>query len=238
MKKISIILILVFIAGILRASDTLFFKVTLLGLHCAGVEVIENKIDEDVTEIIYHAFTVGGFNKIYKIDNWYYYYTDDAMSHMDSLKKNISNKDLKQYYCENIRDGVIYYSGALNGGYQILKTPKPVHHVLSFLIYLQHNPDEMKTGQRFPFLITDEGDLYHPEITVVSNEKKQQDDIYFSLLHVAGEEILEPTDVFNWMICAGKGSKMLSYSHKDNKITEGAFSLGWGLHLRAKRIYK
>ena len=195
MKKISIILILVLIAGILRASDTLFFKVTLLGLHCAGVEVIENKIDEDVTEIIYHAFTVGGFNKIYKIDNWYYYYTDNTLSHIDSLMKNISNKDLQQYYREDVYDGIIHYSG-----FHTLETPKPVHHILSFLIYLQHYPDEIISGQRFPFLITDEGDLYHPEITVVSNEKKQQDDIYFSLLHVAGEEILEPTDVFNWMI--------------------------------------
>lgn len=63
--------------------------------------------------------------------------------------------------------------------------------------------------------------------------------MYFSFFHVAGEEILEPTDAFNWMICAGKGARMLAYSHEDNKITEGAFSLGWGgLHLRAKRIYK
>jgi len=45
--------------------------VTLLGLHCADVEVIENQINEDVTEIIYHAFTVGGFDNIYKINNWY-----------------------------------------------------------------------------------------------------------------------------------------------------------------------
>ena len=238
MKKTPIILLLFLIAGILGASDTLFFKITLLGMHCASVEVIENQIDQDVTEITYHAFTVRGFDKIYKIDNWYYYYTDDSLSHMDSLKKNISNKDLKQFYCENVRDGIIHYTGTQNSGYQTLKTPKPVHHILSFLVYLQHYPDKMKNGQSFPFLITDEGDLYHPEITIVPNEKKQQDDIYFSLLHVAGEEILEPTDVFNWLICAGKGSKMLSYSHKDNTITEGAFSLGWGLYLRAKRIYK
>lgn len=233
MKKISIILILILLAGILGASDTLFFKVTLLGIHCAGVEVIENKIDEDITEIIYHAFTVGGFNKIYEIDNWYYYYTDNSLSHIDSLKKDITNRNMVQHYREDIIDGTIHYTG-----FHTLETPKPVHHVLSFLIYLQHYPDEIKSGQRFPFLITDEGDLYYPEITVVSNEKKQQNDIYFSLLHVAGEEILEPTDVFNWMICAGKGTKMLAYSYEDNTITEGAFSVGWGLHLRAKRIYK
>ena len=87
-------------------------------------------------------------------------------------------------------------------------------------------------------MITDEGDLYHPAIEVMANDKKQQNDVYFTLSHVAGKEILEPTDVFNWMICAGKGTKMLSYSYADNTITEGAFSLGWGLHLRAKRIYK
>lgn len=232
MKKTPVILILVFIAGILSASDTLFFKVTLLGLHCASVEVIENQINDDVTEVIYHAYTVGGFDKIYEIDNWYYYYTDKLLSHLDSLKKTIRNKDLKQDYREDIYDGIIHYSSS-----HTLVTPKPVHHVLSFLIYLQHYPDKMKDGQEFPFLITDEGDLYHPEINIISNESKEQDDVYFSLKHVAGEEILEPTDVFNWMICAGKGTKMLSYSRRDNTITEGAFSLGWGLHLRAKRIY-
>lgn len=217
----------------LWASDTLFFKVTLLGMHCANVEVIENQIDENVTEIIYHAFTIGGFHKIYEIDNWYYYYADNSLSHIDSLKKKISNKNMRQNYREDIYNDTIHYSG-----FHVLETPKPVHHVLSFLIYLQHYPDKIKSGQRFPFFITDEGDLYHPEITVQPNGKKQQDDIYFSLVHVAGEEILEPTDVFNWMICAGKGTKMLSYSYEDNTITEGAFSLGWGLHLRAKRVYK
>ncbi len=233
MKKTPIILILVFIAGILGASDTLFFKVTLLGLHCASVEVIENQINNDVTEIVYHAYTIGGFDKIYEIDNWYYYYTNASLSHIDSLKKNISNKDLKQQYREDIYNGVIHYSGT-----HTQATPKPVHHVLSFLSYLQHYPDKLIDGQKFPFLITDEGDLYHPEISISPNENKQQVDVYFKLTHVAGEEILEPTDVFNWMICAGKGTKMLSYSYADNTITEGAFSLGWGLHLRAKRIYK
>jgi len=231
MKKTPIILLIVLITGILGASDTLFFKITLLGLHCASVEVIEDQINEDVTKITYHAFTTGGFDKIYDIDNWYYYYTDVSLSHMDSLIKNISNKNLKQYYREDVYDGTIHYSES-----HTQETPKPVHHVLSFLIYLQRYPNEMKTGQSFPFLITDEGDLYQLELKVFSNENKQQDDVYFILTHVAGEEILEPTDAFNWMICAGKGTKMLSYSYADNTITEGAFSLGWGLHLRAKRM--
>ncbi len=234
MKKTPIILILVLVAGILAASDTLFFKVTLLGLHCAGVEVIENQIDENVSEIIYHAFTVKGFHKIYKIDNWYHYYTDPELSHIDSLTKDITNRNMRQFYREDIKDGQIYYSG-----FHVQEIPKPVHHILSMLIYMQHYPEYMQTAHKFPFLITDEGDVYHPEISVVKNDNKRQDEIYFSFLHVAGEEILEPTDVFNWMICAGRGNRMLAYSYDDHKITEGAFSLGWGgLHLRAKRIYK
>lgn len=233
MKKTSIILLLFLITGILGASDTLFYKITLLGMHCASVEVIENQIDQDVTEITYHAFTVGGFNKIYKIDNWYYYYTDPSLSHIDSLKKDITNRNMKQLYREDIYNNEIHYSTS-----HTLKISKPVHHVLSSLIYLQHHPENIRTGYEFPYLITDEGDLYKHEIRVEKNENKMQDEVYFKTTHLKGEELLEPTDVFNWMICAGKGTKMLSYSHKDNTITEGAFFLGWGLHLRAKRVYK
>ncbi len=233
MKKISIILIFILITGVLWAADTLFFKVTLLGLHCASVEVIENPINEDVTEIIYHAFTVGGFHNIYKIDNWYYYYTNPSLSHIDSLKKDITNRNMKQLYREDIYNNEIHYSTS-----QILKIPKPVHHVLTSLIYLQHYPENIRTGYEFPYLLTDEGDLYKHEIRVEKNENKMQDEVHFTTIHLKGEEILEPTDVFNWMICAGKGNKMLAYSFQDHKITEGVFSLGWGLHLRAKRIYK
>lgn len=226
--------ILVLIAGFLSASDTLFFDVTILGLHCASVEVIENPISDDITEIIYHAFTVKGFNKIYNIDNWYYYYTDPDLTHVDSLYKHISNRNLEQHYREDIYNGVIHYTGL-----HTLETPEPVHHILTTLIYLQHYPEYRCTGYDFPFLISDEGDLYHLEIDVENNDKKGQDEVYFSFLHVGGEEILDPTDVFNWMICAGKGARMLAYSHEDNTITEGAFSLGWGgLYLRAKRVYK
>lgn len=234
MKKIILILILLLAGRMLPASDTLFFKVTLLGLHCASVEVIENQIDHDVKEIIYHAFTVKGFDNIYKIDNWYYYYTTPDMSHVDSLYKHIVNRKMDQYYREDIYDGAIHYNGL-----QTLNTPEPVHHILSTLVYLQHYPDQRETGYDLPFLITDEGDLYHVDISVEKNDEKMQDEVYFSFDHVAGEEILDPTDVFNWMICAGKGTRMLAYSHIDNTISEGAFSLGWGgLYLRAKRIYK
>jgi len=232
MKKLYLILILILSAGILSASDTLFFNVSLLGLHCASVEVIENPISEDLTEIIYHAYTVKGFHKIYKIDNWYHYYTNPELSHIDSLYKHIINRNMDQHYREHISNGRIHYTG-----FHSLETPEPVHHILSALIYMQHYPENRHTGFDFPFLITDEGDLYHIEIDVKQNDKKMQDEVYFSFLHLAGQEILEPTDVFNWMICAGKGTRMLAYSHIDNKITEGMFSLGWGgLHLRAKRV--
>jgi hypothetical protein len=233
MKKTPIILLLFFIAGILGASDTLFYKITLLGMHCASVEVIENQIDQDVIEITYHAFTVGGFDKIYKIDNWYYYYTDSSLSHIDSLKKDITNRNMKQLYREDIYNNEIHYSTS-----HTLKIPKSVHHVLSSLIYLQHYPENIRTGYDFPYLLTDEGDLYKHEIRVEKNENKMQDEVYFTTTHLKGEELLEPTDVFNWMICAGKGNKMLAYSFQDHTIVEGAFSLGWGLHLRAKRVYK
>lgn len=233
MKKLNILLLFVVFTGMLYAGDTLFFKVSLLGLHCANVEVIEDQIDDNVTEIIYHAYTVGGFHNIYKIDNWYYYYADAAMSHLDSLKKDITNRNMKQFYREDISDGMIRYSGS-----HVLTTPEPVHHILSALVYLQHYPEHIQTGYRFPFLITDEGDLYRTEISVSLNEKKAQKDVTFGFEHVAGKEILEPTDVFNWMICAGKGARTLSYSLEDHRITEGAFSLGWGLNLRAKRVYR
>ena len=234
MKKLSLILILVLVSRVLYASDTLFFNVSILGLHCASVEVIENKISEDVTEIIYHAFTVKGFDKIYHIDNWYYYYSDPQLTHMDSLYKHIINRNMEQHYRESVSNGVITYNGL-----RTLATPDPVHHILTGLIYFQHYPEHRHSGFDIPFLISDEGDLYHLDIDVIKNNKKHQDEVYFSFFHVDGEEILDPTDVFNWMICEGKGTRMLAYSHEDNKITEGMFSLGWGgLHLRAKRVYK
>lgn len=116
---------------------------------------------------------------------------------------------------------------------------KPLHHILSALVFLEHNPQYIKTGIEFPFDISDEGDIYGLEIGLMRNEKKAQDEVYFVFNHLAGEEYLGATDVFNWMICASKGDRMLAFSHDDHTITEGAFSLGWGgLHLRAKRIYK
>jgi hypothetical protein len=233
-KRIFFIIILLLFGRTLSASDTLFFKVTLLGLHCASVEVIENQIDEDVTEIIYHAFTVKGFDTIYKIDNWYYYYTDPNMTHIDSLQKHIVDRNMDLYYREDIYDGTIHYPES-----HTLGVSEPVHHILSALVYLQHYPEQRTSNYDLPFLITDEGDLYQVDIKVEKNYEKMQDEVFFSFEHVAGEEILDPTDVFNWMICAGKGTRMLAYSHADNTITEGAFSLGFGgLHLRAQRVYK
>lgn len=58
MKKIFLVLVLFLSTSTLFAIDTLFFKVTLLGIKCAEVEVIENYLDNDVVEIIYHAYTV------------------------------------------------------------------------------------------------------------------------------------------------------------------------------------
>ena len=220
--------------GMLSASDTLYFDVSLLGLHCASVEVIENQISEDVTEIVYHAYTVKVFDSIYKIDNWYHYYTGPDMSYVDSLYKHVVDRSIDQHYREDIYDGKIHYTG-----FHTLETPERVHHILSMLVYLQHYPEKRRTGYDFPFLITDEGDLYHIDIRVDKNEEKKQDEVYFTFFHVAGEELLDPTDAFNWMICAGKGKRMLAYSHEDNTIIEGEFSLGWGgLNLRAKRTYK
>lgn len=141
---------------------------------------------------------------------------------------------MEQHYRENISDGIINYNG-----FHTLNTPDPVHHILTSLIYFQHYPEHRYSGFDIPYLISDEGDLYHLDIDVEKNDKKRQDEVYFSFFHVDGEEILDPTDVFNWMICAGKGTRMLAYSYDDDKITEGAFSLGWGgLHLRAKRVCK
>lgn len=233
MKKIVSILIFVLLTGIVFASDTLFFKVTLLGVHCASVELTENELENDVIEIIYHAFTVGPFNKIYKTNNWYYYYTDSTYSHIDSLKKNITDQDLKQTYKEVIDEDYINYD---DGKY--VKHRGPLHHVLSSLVYLEHHPEAIKSAYELPYLISDEGDIYHKQIKVVRNEYKNQDEVYFEVEHVSGEEYLHATDCFNWMICAGEGTRMLAYSLDDHKISEGAFSLGWGLHLRAKRIKK
>lgn len=203
-------------------------------MHCAGVEVIEQPVSEDVTEIIYHAFTVGGFDNIYKIDNWYHYYTDPDFTKLDSLKKNIKNRKMEQEYSENITDGLIRYSSGDN-----LAISRPVHHVLSSLSYLMHHPQYIRTGYEFPYDISDEGDLYDIAIRVEKNDELAQDEVYFTTTHIKGHELLEPTDVFNWMICAGKDTKMLAFSYKDHTITEGAFSIGFGgLHLRAKRIYK
>jgi hypothetical protein len=231
MKKIVFICFAVFFTGILFASDTLFFKLSLLGVHCASVELIENQKDNGVIEIIYHAFTVGPFHKIYKTNNWYYYYTDANYSHLDSLKKDITDQDLRQKYTEVIQNDHIYYDDNLS-----VKHKGPFHHVLSSLVYLEHHPDAIKSDYEFPYLITDEGDMYKKYIYVKRNAVKHQDEVYFKLEHVAGEEYLHETDVFNWMICAGEGTRMMAYSLDDHKITEGAFYLAWGLHLRAKRV--
>lgn len=231
MKKI--LLAIALLSGVLSATDSLTFKVTLLGVKCAEVEVVENYLDNGVVEIVYHAFTVGPFYNLYPTDNWYYYYTNTDFTHLDSLKKDISDQDLKQDYREDIQGGYVLFDKTFAFEYD-----KPLHHVLSSLIFLEHHPEYIKTGAKLPFDITDEGDFYHQEIGVISNEKKAQDEVYFTFHHTAGKEYLTSTDVFNWMICAGEGTRMLAFSKHDHTITEGSFSLGWGgLHLKAKRIY-
>lgn len=229
-KKITILLLLIATA---RGADTLFYDITLLGIKVAGVEISDSLRADGSREILYRAFTTGAFDKIYDTDNRYYFYTDSALTHMDSLRKVIHEHDLDQVYTEHVRKGMIHYSGA-----SPMETILPVHHVLSFLIYFQYHPGKIFSEAPFSFLISDEGELYHPEIRVEKNPEKMQNEIYFTLYKVAGVEVLEPTDVFNWMICAGEGERMLAYSMHDNTITEGAFSLGRGLNLRAKRVYK
>lgn len=234
MKKTVTILLSIAISGIMFASDTLFFKVSLLGVKCAKVALIENYLEDDVVEIIYHAYTVGPFWNLYPTDNWYYYYTDKSYSHLDSLKKIINDKDLKQEYHENYSDGEVLYNKDLSFSYD-----RPLHHILTSLVFFEHHPEYIKTGIELPFDITDEGDIYQEKIDVVSNYRKAQDEVYFSLNHIAGKEYISKTDVFNWMICAGEGNRMLAFSHDDHKISEGYFSLGWGgLNLRAKRVKK
>lgn len=230
-KKITILLLLFAVSA--KGADTLFYDVTLLGIKVAGVEISDSLRADGSREILYRAFTTGAFDKIYDTDNRYYMYTDSAVTHLDSLRKVIHEHDLDQVYTEHIRNGMIYYSNA-----SPMETILPVHHVLSFLIYFQYHPEKIVSEAAFPFLISDEGELYHPEIRVEKNTKKMQNEVYFTLFKVAGVEVLEPTDVFNWMICAGEGERMLAYSMDDNTITEGAFSLGWRLNLRAKRVYK
>lgn len=232
MKRITILLFLL-LCGTAKAADTLYYDITMLGIKVAGVEISDSLRTDGSREILYRAFTTGAFDKIYDIENLYYFYTDSAVTHMDSLKKRIHEHDLEQVYTEHIREGMIHYSNA-----SPMETILPVHHVLSFLIYLQYHPEKLVSEASFPFLISDEGELYHPEIRVEENMKKMQKEAYFTLYKVAGVEVLEPTDVFNWMICAGEGERMLAYSMEDNTITEGAFSLSWGLHLRAKRTFK
>jgi hypothetical protein len=225
-----VLFLLVLCPALATAGDTLFFDVTLLGVRAAAVEITENRLPGNVNEIVYHAFTVGAFDKIYAIDNWYYYYTDTLLNHMDSLKKVIRQHDLRQKYEEHISGGQVRYTGSIEQ-----TVISPLHHVLSFLIYLQYYPEKMETGTCFPFQISDEGDFYQPYITVSQNEVKGQREIFFSFSKTGGREVLEPTDVFNWMICSGKGERMLAYSMDDNTIVEGVFSIGWGLRLKAKR---
>jgi hypothetical protein len=232
MNKICLFM-LILLPGSVFALDTLFFDVTLLGVRAASVEISEKRLSGNVKEITYHAFTVGPFDKIYAIDNRYYYYSDTLLTRLDSLKKKIDQHDLKQEYYEYVSNDKIHYPGFLEQ-----KITTPVHHVLSFLIHLQHYPESLETGTCFPFQITDEGDLYQAYIQVRENDKKQQKEVYFTFSKTGGRKILDPTDVFNWMICSGKGERMLAYCMNSNTITEGFFSLGWGLKLRAKRVYR
>ena len=232
MNKICLFLFIL-IPGSVFALDTLFFDVTLLGVRAASVEITEKRLPGNVKEILYHAFTVGPFDKIYAIDNLYYYYTDTLLTGLDSLKKKIDQHDLKQEYSEIVRDGKIHYSGSIQQ-----RVATAVHHVLSFLIYLQHYPASLETGTCFPFQITDEGELYQAYIRVRENQIKQQKEVYFTFSKTGGRKILDPTDAFNWMICSGTGERMLAYCMNDNTISEGFFSIGWGLKLRAKRIYR
>ncbi|MDD3095848.1 MAG: hypothetical protein WC372_05920 [Candidatus Neomarinimicrobiota bacterium] len=233
MKFVKFLIVFPFFTALLQGADTLYYDISLLGIKVAGVEIIDSLRRDASREIMYRAFTVGAFDKVYDTENRYYFYTDSAMTQMDSLRKIIHEHDLEQVYTEQVRNGMIHYSNA-----SPMESILPLHHVLSFLIYLQYHPEKRVTGAPFNFLLSDEGELYHPEVRVAYNAAKDQDEVYFTLYKVAGVEVLEPTDVFNWMICAGSGERMMAYSRKDNKISEGFFALGWGLHLRAKRVYK
>ncbi len=235
MKKVIFILQLVCMFGsLLATTDTLFFDVSILGVRCAKVELIENILDDDRVEIVYHAYTVPPFLKLSPTDNWYYYYTNREYSHLDSLRKIIKDKDVRQNYSEIMSNETVIYNND-----HVQKHNKPLHHILTSLAFFEHHPEAIQSGYDLAFDISDEGDFYHQEIKVKYNERKAQDEIYFSFKHIGGKEYIKETDVFNWMICAGNGTRMLAYSRRDGKIIEGAFSLGWGgLHLRAKRIIK
>ncbi len=203
MRTRRILYFLALTTGMLGAADTLFFDVSLLGIRCAAVEISERRLSGDAVEIVYHAFTTGAFDRIYDIDNRYHYYTNSHYSHIDSLKKYIHEKTLDLFYSETlIGDSIVY------NDFPALYCTAPVHHVLSFLIYLQHHPEVMETGYSFPFLITDEGDLYHPEIRAETNLNKGQREVFFTLSKVAGEGMPEPTDVFNRTICSQPGQRM------------------------------
>ncbi|MDZ7796072.1 MAG: hypothetical protein U5N56_03095 [Candidatus Marinimicrobia bacterium] len=230
MKKKFFLLMCIFIGGSLEASDTLFFDVSLLGIRVAGVEITENQLADGAAEIVYHAFTVGAFDKIYDTDNWYHYYTSPEGRGLDSLKKYIHQDDFVQYYAEYYEDGEVRYStGHVN------PARGPVHHVLSFLVYLQNTPSALEREGEYSCLISDEGELLRPSLRIEENADKNQKEVRFSFRKIGGKELLESTDVFNWMVCADNGERMLAYSNSDNTITEGRFSIGWGLRLRARR---
>ena len=237
MKKIILILLSVLsIVSLSAASDTLFFKVSLLGVKCAEVELIENYLENDRVEIIYHTYTVGPFAKWSPTDYWYYYYCDSDYMYLDSLYKDVWDKDLDQQYSEVFQNGTIYYNQEYSRRYEY-----PLHHILTALVFFQHHPEYMKTDIDLPFHVSDEGKIHDMQIGVMKNERKAQDEVYFSFNYLEGESALKGigTDVFNWAIYSTEGSRMLAYSHEDHRITEGAFSVGWGgLYLRAKRINK
>jgi len=228
-----LLLLFCILAGIAGASDTLFFDVSLLGIRVAGVELSEHPLPGGGKEIVYHAFTVGTFDKLYDTDNRYHYYTAPGGRGLDSLKKYIHQDDFEQYYAEYFEDGIIRYSTG-----QVNAAPGPVHHILSFLVYLQEDPSVLEKEGEYPCLISDEGEILRPVLHTEENAGKDQKEVHFSFKKIAGREILEPTDVFNWMVCADNGERMLAYSNTDHKITEGRFSIGWGLRLKAKRVMK
>jgi len=226
-KKYLLCLILPFAAF---SADEIY-NVSLLGVNVARVHISVIPFPDHKKEIVFKAETVGLFDKLYNVNNTYNFYTDENIDSLLYYHKEIHQKDFRQYYNEIIRNDTIYHKN-------FYKTPVSarVHHILSFLVYFRYHPDFLQGDTLQKIIISDEGELYYPHINVKRNDRKRQYEVFFQLEKISGEEILNPTDVFNWKVCAMEAERMVAYSYDDYRITEAAFALGMGIRLRAKRI--
>lgn len=233
MKQLTLYILLIFSFTQLKAENKEFFSVSLLGIRVAEVEISTISEDSRLTETAFHAYTVGAFHSMYHIDNFYHFYTDPQIDSLHYYYKRIHQKEFKQYYSETVRrDTLIYHKNR-----EKIPVKKPVHHLLSFLIYLQAHPHICSGKNPLPdMLISDEGKLFKPAVHILRNDKKQQYEVYFMLSSVGGRELLPNTDIFNWKVCQGSAKRMAAYSYTDNSLTEAAFALGLGINLKAKRI--